>query len=150
MKGQLQSLHEKIDQLLLASKASSSEAYSKVVVGSLFECITKEHVDNDAKRNKAMTNSTEGMDALAVKTEKVRVLGFKLENAEKKVKDLLSERAVIRSCISDVTSLLSDIIKTRALMITITVRKHLAEKLRHVFDMLHRLEGVSPQNSNPK
>ncbi|CAI9276624.1 unnamed protein product [Lactuca saligna] len=61
------------------------------------------------------------MDGLAVKTEKVEVLG-----------------------------LVSDIIDTKDSMITITVRKHLAEKFRPVFVMLHRLEGVSPQNSDLK
>ncbi|CAI9301953.1 unnamed protein product [Lactuca saligna] len=74
----------------------------------------------------------------------------KLENVEKKVKDLLSEREVMRSCISNVTCLLLDIIKTKDSMITFTVWNHLAEKLHSVFAMLHRLEGVSPQNSDPK
>ncbi|CAI9281653.1 unnamed protein product [Lactuca saligna] len=90
------------------------------------------------------------MDALAVKIEKVKVLGLKLENAEKKVKDLLFEKAVVRSCILEVTILLSVIIETRDPMITITVWKHLAEKLCPVFAMLQRLQGVSPHNSYSK
>lgn len=36
-KGQLQSLHDELDQLFLLSKASSSEAYSKAAVESLFK-----------------------------------------------------------------------------------------------------------------
>ncbi|CAI9299909.1 unnamed protein product [Lactuca saligna] len=37
MKGELKSLHEKIDQLLLASKVSTSQAYSKTVVELILE-----------------------------------------------------------------------------------------------------------------
>lgn len=79
------------------------------------------------------------MDALAIKTEKVKVLDLKLQHAKKQVKDLLSEKAVMRSCISDVIRLLSDVIETRDPMISITFRKHLAENLSPVFAMLHRL-----------
>ncbi|CAH1450550.1 unnamed protein product [Lactuca virosa] len=56
----------------------------------------------------------------------------------------------MRSCITDVTGMLWDIIETRDSMITITMRKHLAEKLRPVFAMLHCLEGVSDQTFNLK
>ncbi|CAI9296932.1 unnamed protein product [Lactuca saligna] len=37
MKGELKSLHEKIDQLLLAFQVSTSEVYSKAVVESILE-----------------------------------------------------------------------------------------------------------------
>ncbi|CAH1445352.1 unnamed protein product [Lactuca virosa] len=50
-KGQLKAIHKKLDQLLLASKASSSDVYSKATVESLFERITKEHAENVAKMN---------------------------------------------------------------------------------------------------
>ncbi|CAH1440253.1 unnamed protein product [Lactuca virosa] len=46
--------------------------------------------------------------------------------------------------------MLSEIIETRDSMITITMRKHLAEKIRPVFAMLHMLEGVSDQTFNQK
>ena len=67
------------------------------------------------------------MDALAVKIENVKVLTVKLENAEKQINDLLFKKAVMTSCIADVTALLSDIIATRDSMITIIVKKHLSE-----------------------
>ncbi|CAI9296854.1 unnamed protein product [Lactuca saligna] len=54
----------------------------------------------------------------------------------------------MKSCITDIT--VSDIIETRDSMITISIRKHLAEKLRRVFTMLHRLEGVLESSSIPK
>lgn len=41
-------------------------------------------------------------DALAVKTKKVKVLTIKLENVEKRVNDLLSEKEVMKSYIADV------------------------------------------------
>ena len=43
--------------------------------------------------------------------------------------------------------MLSDIIETRDSMITITVKKDLAKKLRYVFAMLNRLEGVPKPGS---
>ncbi|CAI9261136.1 unnamed protein product [Lactuca saligna] len=236
MKGKFKSFHEKIYQLLLASKASSSEAYSKETIKSLFQRITKEHAENDAQMNKAVSESTEVcksttekvdklisgtttfmenyqttynnntafvnealqnlgamfitkkknlekihtglqqdhasfqtsltlqitmlqddlameskiMNGLARNTKKVKVLAFKLQHFEKKVKDLLSERVVVRSCISNVTILLSDIIETRDSMISVIVHKHLAEKLRPIFTMSHHLQGVSPQSSDQK
>ncbi|CAI9303427.1 unnamed protein product [Lactuca saligna] len=70
------------------------------------------------------------MDQLAVKTEKVKVLTVKLEHDEKQINKLLSEKAVIKNCIAYVNALLSDIIETHDSLITITVKKHLAEKLR--------------------
>ncbi|CAI9280707.1 unnamed protein product [Lactuca saligna] len=84
---------------------------------------------------------------LARKTENVKVLDTKLQQSDKRVHDLLSKKEAVRTCITDVTSLLSDIIETRDSMISITLHKHLAEKLNPVFAMLYRLQGVSPQSS---
>ncbi|CAI9303704.1 unnamed protein product [Lactuca saligna] len=90
------------------------------------------------------------MDALARKTERVKVLDIKLQQSEKQVEDLLSKRVAVRSCITDVTGLLSDIIETGDSMISITICKHLAKKLSVVFAMLHHLKGVCPQSSEHK
>lgn len=81
------------------------------------------------------------MEALAIKTEKVKTLFIKLEEPEKQVHALLSEKAVMRSYITDVSALLLDLIEARNLMIPITMRKHLAEKLWPTFVIIHRLEG---------
>lgn len=59
---------KKIDQLLLASKTSSSEAYSKATVESLFERIMKEHSANAEKITKAVVDSAE---VCKITTEKV-------------------------------------------------------------------------------
>nr|KAJ0209074.1 hypothetical protein LSAT_V11C400212250 [Lactuca sativa] len=87
------------------------------------------------------------MDALAIKEEKCKVLETNLCYTEKQVDDLLSERAVIRSCISDVTKMLFDIIEACDPRISITIKNNLLEKLRPVFAMLHRLEGFLKSGS---
>lgn len=56
----------------------------------------------------------------------------------------------MKICVVDVNTLLSDIIETCDSLIMITVRKHLAEKLRHVFMMLNRIEGVLEFDTLPK
>lgn len=97
-----------------------------------------------------LATESKKIDALALKMEKVKVLTAKLENAEKRINDLLSEKAVMKSCITDVNALLSDIIEACDLMITITVNKNLSKKLRQVFTMIHRMEGVPESSSIPK
>ncbi|CAH1440022.1 unnamed protein product [Lactuca virosa] len=89
-------------------------------------------------------------DSLTLKSEEAKVLSTKLEALEQQVNDLLSETEDMRSCITDVTGMLSDIIETRDSMITITMRKHLVENLRPVFAMPHRVEGVSDQSFHRK
>nr|KAJ0212498.1 hypothetical protein LSAT_V11C400221470 [Lactuca sativa] len=216
MIGELKSLHEKIDQLILASNSilervmkehtANVSTLSKVVSDSTDVCKTTtkkvgklivETIEfmgdykntynaNTVTANKAIQNAgtikanfvelrkafqsdhdafyssitakitklqedlaTENkiMDALALKEEKCKVLENKLHYTTKQVDDLLAEKAVTRSCISNMTRLLFDIIETCNPMISIIVKKHSAEKLRPVFAMLHRLEGVSTSMS---
>lgn len=90
------------------------------------------------------------MDQLAVKTKKLKFLTVNLENVEKKINELLSEKAVMKSCVADVNTFLSNIIETHDSMITITVKKHLVENLFPMFTMLNRVEGVSESISLPK
>ncbi|CAI9280758.1 unnamed protein product [Lactuca saligna] len=78
---------------------------------------------------------------LIVKIEKVKVLFVKIAHVEQQITTLLSEKAVMKICVEDMNALLSDIIEIRDSLIMITVRKHLAEKLRHVFVMLNRTEA---------
>ncbi|CAI9286145.1 unnamed protein product [Lactuca saligna] len=56
----------------------------------------------------------------------------------------------MRSCITDVIALLLDLVEDRDLMIPINVRKHLGEKLRPVFAIIHHLEGVLESSGIPK
>lgn len=78
------------------------------------------------------------------------MLTVKLENVEQKIYELLSEKPVMKSSVEDVNFLLLDIIETHDSMITITVKEHLAEKLRSDIAMLNRLEGVLELSSIPK
>ncbi|CAI9302398.1 unnamed protein product [Lactuca saligna] len=78
---------------------------------------TNKAIQNDL----AMENKI--MDALAIKEEKCKVLETQLHYTEKQVDDLQSEKAVTRSCISNVTGLLSNIIETREPMNSITGEK---------------------------
>ncbi|CAI9288313.1 unnamed protein product [Lactuca saligna] len=64
-----------------------------------------------------------------------------------KLQDDLATMTVMKSCISDVNALLLDIIETCDSMIPITLKKHLSEKLRPVFTMLHRPKGVPESGS---
>ncbi|CAI9263909.1 unnamed protein product [Lactuca saligna] len=126
-----------LEQVLTSIQSTNTEFQS-----SLSSKIEKLHEDF------AMENKI--MDDLAVKTEKVKVLYVKLNHANKRIEDLLSEKVVMKSCITGVNSLLLNIIETIDSLITITVRKHLAEKHRSVFIMLNRLEGVSKSVAPPK
>nr|KAJ0211284.1 hypothetical protein LSAT_V11C400208210 [Lactuca sativa] len=81
------------------------------------------------------------MDALALKEKKCKVLETKLHYTQQKVDDLLEEKEVTRSCIYDINRLVSDIIETRDPMISITVEKHLLEKLRPVFAIFSPFGG---------
>nr|KAJ0211851.1 hypothetical protein LSAT_V11C400204640 [Lactuca sativa] len=218
-------------RLILSTKDSSSDAYVKAVIESLFEQFSKEHTANADKINKVVADSAEvcktttekvdtlisdtsafmeniqttfnsnttaanealkglgslfksektklheictGLntdhetfqasisshisklqdelerqssikDSLSLKTEEENLLSTKLKASEKQINDLLSERAVMRSYIIDVTGMLSGILETRDSMLTITIRNHLLENVRPVFAMIHRLEGVSAQ-----
>ncbi|CAI9298585.1 unnamed protein product [Lactuca saligna] len=57
-KGELKSHHDKIDQLILASKASSSETYSKEAVESILERVIKEHATNASTMTKNTYDSS--------------------------------------------------------------------------------------------
>ncbi|CAI9287940.1 unnamed protein product [Lactuca saligna] len=70
-KGELNYLHEKIDQLILASKPSSYEAYSKVFVESILEWVTKEHVANTSTMTKAVSDSADVYKSTTEKADKL-------------------------------------------------------------------------------
>ncbi|CAI9283915.1 unnamed protein product [Lactuca saligna] len=70
---ELKSLHEKIDQLLLASTASTSAACTKSTVESILERVTKEHFANDPTLSKAVSDSSDVSKATTEKTDKLIV-----------------------------------------------------------------------------
>ncbi|CAI9268992.1 unnamed protein product [Lactuca saligna] len=170
MKGKLQSLHGKIEQLLQSTKASSTEDYANEALkslGFLFKIektklqelrtgLKSDHESFQATLSSQLSQLKDELvkesslkDSIALKTEEGKVLTTKLEASETQVNDLLYERAVMRSCITDVVSMLLKIIEASDSMITIRMCKHQQEKLRPIFDMLHCLEGFSDQDFNP-
>ncbi|CAI9263693.1 unnamed protein product [Lactuca saligna] len=66
-KGKLKSIHEKLDQLLLASKASSTEAYSKATV----ELLTT-YNNNISSMNEALQNLGAMLKTEKINLEKIR------------------------------------------------------------------------------
>ena len=71
MKEEIKSLHEKIDQLLLVTKASSFEAYSKAAVESIIKRVMKEHVANDMTMSKAVSDSADVCKTTTGKVDKL-------------------------------------------------------------------------------
>lgn len=80
----------------------------------------------------------------------MKFLFLKLNQAIKRIEEIILEKAVMKSCITDVNVLLSDITETRDSLTTITFRKHLAEKHRPIFVILNGLEGVLEFFVTPK
>nr|KAJ0221051.1 hypothetical protein LSAT_V11C200068880 [Lactuca sativa] len=70
--------------------------------------------------------------------------------ATAELNDLKSEREVIRSSTPEVHSILLHLIKAHDPIITITIRRHLADKLRPALDILSRIEGVPVTGVQPK
>ncbi|CAI9275000.1 unnamed protein product [Lactuca saligna] len=70
-KGDLKSLHEKIGQLILASKPSFSEAYSKAVVESILERLIKEHASNTSTMTKEVSDSADVCKSTTEKVDKL-------------------------------------------------------------------------------
>lgn len=87
------------------------------------------------------------MDKLAQKTKKVKVLSVKLNYANRHLHDLGSEKIVLKSCVSDVNLYLQNLIEIRDSLLIVSVRQHLTKKLKPVFIMLKRIEGVSESDA---
>ncbi|XP_023736973.1 uncharacterized protein LOC111884909 [Lactuca sativa] len=82
------------------------------------------------------------MDELDRHTAQLKLQTHKLRTTNAEINDLKSEREVIRSSAADVHSILLHLIEAHDPIITITVRRHLANKLRPALDILSRIEGV--------
>lgn len=82
------------------------------------------------------------MDELARRTTQLKLQTHKLKSAHAKIDDLKSEREAIRSSAADIHSILLHLIEGHDSLVTITTRRHLADKLRPTLDVLSRIEGV--------
>lgn len=56
----------------------------------------------------------------------------------------------MKSCVSDVNALLSNLIKAHDPLLPLTTHRHLAGKLHPAIAMLNQLEGVSVSHVHPK
>ncbi|CAH1431384.1 unnamed protein product [Lactuca virosa] len=90
------------------------------------------------------------MDELDRRTAQLKTQTLKLTLATKEIDDLKSERAVIKSCVGDVHSLFSNLLEAHDSVLTLTVPRHLAEKLRPALEILSRIEGVPGTVVPPK
>lgn len=112
------------------------------LLSSLNERFTKLQADL------AMENSV--MDELALKTTQLKTKNLQLSQANHEVNQLRSERAVVKSCVLDIHAILSNVQEAHDPILTISVRRHLADKFRPALGMLSRIEGVSETMVPPK
>nr|KAJ0193115.1 hypothetical protein LSAT_V11C800452990 [Lactuca sativa] len=83
------------------------------------------------------------MDELDKRTSQLKMKILKFRSATTELNDLNSEREVIRSSVDDVHSILLHLLDAHDPILTISIRRHLADKLRLVLAILSRIEGVS-------
>ncbi|KAL7597501.1 hypothetical protein Lser_V15G22287 [Lactuca serriola] len=90
------------------------------------------------------------MDVLAKKTTALKVKSAQLSNSQQQLDTLRSEREVIRTCVSDVHSAISNILEAHDPILNHSVRRTLAEKLAPALDLLSKIEGLPSFVSTPK
>lgn len=81
------------------------------------------------------------MDKLAAKTKKANVLSLKLNYVNKHLDDLESEKAVIKTRVSEINQYMNHMVETRDSILTVLVCQHLTEKLKPIFSMLNCNKG---------
>ncbi|KAL7601907.1 hypothetical protein Lser_V15G26951 [Lactuca serriola] len=90
------------------------------------------------------------MDVLAKKTTALKVKSVQLSHSQQEIDSLRSEREVIKSCVSDVHSSISNILEAHDPILNYTMRRDLAEKLSPTLALLSKLEGLLDFVSIPK
>ncbi|KAL7590743.1 hypothetical protein Lser_V15G39175 [Lactuca serriola] len=90
------------------------------------------------------------MDVLATKTTALKVKSAQLSNSQQQIDTLWSEREVIKTCVSDVHSAISNILEAHDPILNHSVRRTLAEKLAPALDLLSKIEGLPDFVSIPK
>lgn len=90
------------------------------------------------------------MDDLTLRTTQLKTKNLKLNQANKEIDELKSEKAVMKTCVDDISALLTNLLEPHDSVLTISFRWHLAEKLCPTLEILHRLEGVSEADVPPK
>ncbi|KAL7610248.1 hypothetical protein Lser_V15G14214 [Lactuca serriola] len=110
-----------------------------VVTNSAFRTTIEERLSK-LQENLAAENSL--MDALARKTTALKVKSIQLSNSQQEIESLRSEREVVKSCVSDVHSTISNILEAHDPILNYSVRRDLAEKLAPALSLLSKIEGL--------
>ncbi|KAL7582299.1 hypothetical protein Lser_V15G44719 [Lactuca serriola] len=103
-----------------------------------------------SKLQEDLTAENSLMDALASKTTALKVKSAQLSNSQQQLDALRSEREVIKTCVSDVHSAISNILEAHDPILNHSVRRTLAEKLAPALDLLSKMEGLPSFVSSPK
>nr|KAJ0205591.1 hypothetical protein LSAT_V11C500243500 [Lactuca sativa] len=90
------------------------------------------------------------MDELDKRTSQLKMQTFKRCTATAELNELMSDKEVIRSSAADFHSILLHLLEAHDPIITITIRRHLADKLRPALDILSRIKGVPVTGVQPK
>nr|KAJ0213192.1 hypothetical protein LSAT_V11C400185240 [Lactuca sativa] len=125
---------DKLDQLL-----SSSTAVANDELHTKFDTRLTQLEAELAVENKIM-------DELDRRTSQLKLHNLKLQTATKDLEDLKSEQEVIRSSVDDIHSILLHLLDAHDSILTISIQRHLDEKLHPDLDILSRVEGI-PETS---
>ncbi|CAI9299887.1 unnamed protein product [Lactuca saligna] len=137
---------EKIDKLIFETKrfmieintvAESNTSKVNDAIDNLNASLRKERFQEDlAIENKIIYE-------LALRTTQLKSQSIKLKHVNKEMEELKYERVILKSCVGDVNSLLSNLLQARDPILNINICRHLADKLRPALALLNCIEGVS-------
>lgn len=138
---------EKVDKLISQEK-ELFEVFRKNLSSDQVknQAFVFDHLD---KLQEDLALESKVMDELALKTTQLKTQTLKLKQVNKDIDILQSERAVIKNYVGDVHSIILHLFEAHDLVLTITVRRLLAEKLRVTLDILSRIKGVSESVAPP-
>nr|KAJ0205612.1 hypothetical protein LSAT_V11C500229060 [Lactuca sativa] len=87
---------------------------------------------------------------LALSQTQVATLSLELSQANMEIESLRAEDTVLKSCVNDVHSLTSNLLEAHDSVLTISVRRHLTDKLLPALEMLSRIRGVTEPIDTPQ
>ena len=91
--------------------------------------LTSSVLSNIEKLQEDLVVENKIMDQLVEKTQKAKVISFKLRTPINHIDDLQNERTVIKSCIYDINQYLMRLVETRESLFTVSVQQQLSDKL---------------------
>ncbi|CAI9263314.1 unnamed protein product [Lactuca saligna] len=127
-------------QIWLESLQAASETNTKKI------CTVVEKLSSVADRllsfQATLAAESTTKEELDRQSSELTLATHQLSQAEKEIDSLRSEKAVVKSCVSDVHGALSNIIEAHDLILNYSVRRSLAEKLAPALALLIRIEGI--------